>query len=128
MLSRRLVICSIALLLFGAAALQLNAQTAGDVRTERTQRYLARLGTGKRVVVTVDSGHKIKGDVLDIQDDSFEVRSKGQGQSTKIMFSDVKDIKRPGVSRAVKVGIVVTAVVIGLIVAAKSIPIGPTFR
>ena len=128
MLNRWLVKCSIALFVFGAVALPLSAQTDSEVRTEKTRRYLARLGTGRQVVVTVDSGRKVKGDVAGIQDESFEVRSKDRGPSTTIMFSDVKEIKRPGLSRWVKVGIVVAVVTVGLIVVAKSVQIGPTFR
>ena len=128
MLSRWLVSCLVALFAFWAVALPVHAQTDSDARVDKTRRYLTRMGTGKQVDVTVDNGRRFKGNVLGMTHDSFDIRTDDRGQSTTILFRDVKDIKRPGLSRAAKIGIVVASVAVVLIVIARSTPIGPTFR
>ena len=127
MLSRWLVSCSVALLVF-AAVLPIVAQLDSNARTERARRYLARLGTGKDVVVTVDNGSKVNGNVLSIGNGSFEVRSTDHSRSTTIAFSDVKEIKRPELSRRVKIGILVAGLAEVLLVIAESIPVGSGFH
>ena len=127
MLSKWLVSCAVAMLVFGTV-LPVIAQSESNARTEKTRRYLARLGTGKDVVVTVDNGSKVKGNVLGIMDQSFQVRGTDHSRSTMIRFSDVKEIKRPELSRRVKIGIVVAGFAVVLLVIAESIPVGPRFH
>jgi len=111
-----------------AAVLPIVAQLDSNARTERARRYLARLGTGKDVVVTVDNGSKVNGNVLSIGNGSFEVRSTDHSRSTTIAFSDVKEIKRPELSRRVKIGILVAGLAEVLLVIAESIPVGSGFH
>jgi hypothetical protein len=88
------------------------AQTANDVKTQINKH------AGKSVNVELKDHSKIKGSIVAIRDDSFDLRLKS-GDVRSVQYSEVEKVKG-GLSKGAKialiVGVAVTAfVVIGVI-------------
>ena len=95
--------------LFGAAA-----QT-NDIGQNAIRAQLKRIPKGKSIEVTLlqEGNRKIRGKLMSVGEDSFDMRTKISGRiSTEtIAFASVKSVKKRGMSAATKVLIIAGAAI-----------------
>lgn len=86
-------------------------------QAEKIKARVAKLGSGKKAKakVKLHSGEKLKGYISSAGENDFTVTDKKTGQSKTIAYSDVDEIKKPGLSKGTKIAIVV---VIGVVATA----------
>jgi hypothetical protein len=93
------VILSIALLL-------LPASMSGQNQEDKVKDAVAKRGTGEKakVIVTTNSGTKIKGYIASAGPNTFELRTE-TGSTQTFSYTDVAKVQKPGLSLAAKIGI-----------------------
>ena len=91
---------------------------AAEQATEKVKTEVQKRGTGEqaRVRVTLRDGTRIKGYINRIDQNSFEVVDQTSHKVTTISYQDVKKIKGPGLSKTVKI-LIIVAVVAGIVLA-----------
>src|SRR5260370_39363716 len=74
---------------------------------EKIKTNIVKLGVGEkaRAHITLRNGQKIKGYVNSAGPNDFAFTERGSGQTTTIAYSDVAEVKKPGLSTAAKIGI-----------------------
>ena len=90
---------------------------ASAMDTVTLHKKLTKRGIGKAVKVTQVSGEEIKGTLVSIDADSFQVKPNNAGQPTRISNTQVQKIDNVGLSRGAKIGITVgiTMVALGIV-------------
>jgi hypothetical protein len=68
-----------------------------DEKTQKVKTSIAKIGVGFKSVVRLKlkDGRKLKGDIREISDDDFTVFNYDNHVIEKILYSQVKQIKRP---------------------------------
>lgn len=92
--------------------------------TAKVKSSIQKLGTGKhaRVQVKLKNGTKLKGNVSQINDDSFLVTNEATGNQTEVLYSQTKQVKRSnryGIWTVIGVGTLAAMIAI-IVVAGKS--------
>lgn len=135
MIKKCLFAAFIGLLLLFTTPQLINAQTSpakNAAAVEKIKANVTKRGTGEKARVNVKllNGTKLKGFISQAGEDSFTLTDSKTKQTSTIAYSDVKQVKKQGLSTgtklliAVGVGAVVTAVVIT--VALQDLDFGPT--
>ena len=92
-------------------------------KVEKIKTNVNRRGAGEksRVVVKMKNGAKLKGYISQILEDSFDLTDAKTKQPTTVLYRDVAQVKKQGLSKGAKIAIfggiaalAVTAVVIGV--------------
>ncbi len=124
MIKKLLSLVVVGLMLYGVNLQIISAQTNTDNSVEKMKTDVYRRGTGEKskVVVKMKDGTKRKGFISQIGEDSFDLTDSKTKQSTAIAYRDVAQVKKQGLSTGAKVligvgiGVVITAVVLGVAV------------
>lgn len=116
MLPRLLSLATASLMTFGGASVvKSQSQTDSKARIEAIKSKVAKIGTGKKVQVKLQSNQTLIGNVDVVGDDEFTLSESPRRAAIPIRYQQVKSIKKPGSdwgAFAVLVGIV--AGVIGI--------------
>jgi hypothetical protein len=86
---------------------------AAAIRTEVRRRGV---GEKSRVKVSLRDVSEVKGYISKIDDSAFEVTDKKTGTSKSVAYGDVRKVQGPGLSSGVKIGIVVGAVALIILI------------
>jgi small nuclear ribonucleoprotein (snRNP)-like protein len=88
-----------------------------DETTQKVKTSIAKIGVGFKSIVRLKlkDGRKIKGDIREISDADFTVFNDNSRQPEKILYSQVKQIKRPTSRRRAIVYTIVFFVVWGIL-------------
>jgi hypothetical protein len=86
---------------------------AAAIRTEVRRRGV---GEKSRVKVSLRDVSEVKGYISKIDDSAFEVTDKKTGTSKSIAYGDVRKVQGPGLPSGVKIGIVVGAVALIILI------------
>lgn len=131
MFKKYLSLAFICLLAFAANLQLINAQTntsKNAATVEKIKTTVAKRGTGEkaRVRVKMLNGTKMKGFISQSGDDSFTLTDSKTGQTSALAYSDVAQIKKPGLSTTSKIliGVGVGVAVTVAILAATFDPLG----
>ena len=83
-------------------------------QAEKVKAKVAKLGTGEKAKakVKLHSGEKLKGYISSAGENDFTVTDKKTGQSKTIAYSDVDEIKKPGLSQGTKIALIVVVAVV----------------
>lgn len=100
------------LLVFVASAGQTPAQSSGKDEAkalEKIKAKIAKLGTGEkaRAQVKLRNGQKMKGYVSSAGQDDFVVTDRKSGTTTTVAYTDVVEVRKPGLSKGAKIAIAV---------------------
>ena len=124
MIRKYLLICLVGLLLVGSNSYAVFARQTADKDLEKMKADVRKTGMGPdaKVVVTLKNGIKLKGNISQILDDSFDVTDPKTGQPNTIPYRDVAKVKKQGWSTGAKIalgaaigaGIVIVVVAGGL--------------
>ena len=81
---------------------------------EKIKAKIARLGVGKkaRAQIKLQTGEKIKGYVRSAGENDFVLTDKKSGKTTTIAYSDVDEVKKPGLSQGTKIALIVVIAVV----------------
>ncbi len=116
----------VGLMLYGVNLQTIFAQSSADNALEKIKTDVYRRGTGEKskIVVKMKDGTKLKGYISQTLENSFDLTNAKTKQTTTVLYRDVAQIKKQGLSTGVKIAIgvgiaaaAVIAIVIG--VAAK---------
>jgi len=130
MIRKCLAFALVGLVFYGVNLQIISAQSETNNALEKIKTDVYRRGTGEKskVVVEMKNGTKLKGYISQTLEDSFDLKNAKTKQFTTVLYSDVAQVKRQGLSKGAKIAIgvgiaaaIVTAVVIGI--AAKN-PLG----
>lgn len=102
----------IGLMVFLASGAQTAAQSSGkdEAKTlEKIKAKIAKLGVGEkaRAQIKLRNGQKIKGYVSSSGQDDFAFTERNSGKATTVAYSDVAEVKKPGLSTGAKIAIAV---------------------
>jgi hypothetical protein len=116
-----LIYCLFVLAICMAGTHSVNAQT-NDPAAEKVRKDVQSRGQGKKVVVTMENGSRLKGRISQIHDDSFDLNDLASGQPTTIPYADVVKVKKPGFSKTklTLIGVGAAVVVLAVFVKANS--------
>ena len=116
-----LAYCLFVLAICAAASHSVDAQT-NDRVAETVKKDVQKRGTGKKVVVTLENGSRLKGHISQILDNSFDLKDAATGQPTTILYADVAKVKKPGFSKTklTLIGVGAAVVVLAVFVKANS--------
>jgi hypothetical protein len=116
-----LVFCLFVLAICIAGSHSANAQT-NDPAAEKVKTDVHKRGQGKKVVVTLENGSRLKGHISQILDDSFDLKETAIGPPTTIPYADVVKVKKPGLSKTklTLIGVGAAVVVLAVFVKANS--------
>ena len=119
MLKKYLSIGLVGLLIFGANASFIFAQTSSNSNAEKVKAEVAKRGTSEKKTVRVKmlNGSKLKGYISQIGEDSFTLTFSKTKQQTVIAYSDVARVEGRGLAGGARVGIIVAAAVGGTLIA-----------
>ena len=83
-------------------------------QAEKIKARVAKLGTGEKAKakVKLHSGEKLKGYISSAGENDFTITDKKTGQSKTIAYSDVDEIKKPGLSQGTKIALIVVVAVV----------------
>jgi len=93
-------------------------------QAEKIKMKVAKMGTGEKAKAKIKlrSGEKLKGYISSAGENDFTLTDKKTGQSKTIAYSDVDEIKKPGLSQGMKIAIIIgiavvaTAAILAIIV------------
>lgn len=87
---------------------------------EKVKAGIAKLGTGKeaRVEVKLKDKRKLKGYVSEAGTDSFTIVDEKTGETTKVAYSNAKQVKGNNLSKGVGVAIAIGILVVAIILVA----------
>jgi len=91
-----------------------------DTLSAKVKSDISRRGTGEMIIIKLKTGEKIEGRITQILDDSFDVTDTKTKRSTTVLYPEVSEVRKPGMSRGAKVaigvgiGAVITAIVVGV--------------
>ena len=83
-------------------------------QAEKIKMKVAKMDTGEKAKAKVKmrSGEKLKGYISSAGENDFVLTDKKTGQSKTIAYSDVDEIKKPGLSQGMKIAIIVGIAVV----------------
>src|SRR5947207_14844285 len=83
-------------------------------QAEKIKLKVAKMGTGEKAKAKIKlrSGEKLKGYISNAGENDFTLTDKKTGQSKTIAYSDVDEIKKPGLSQGMKIAIIVGIAVV----------------
>ena len=83
-------------------------------QAEKIKMKVAKMGTGEKAKAKIKlrSGEKLKGYISSAGENDFTITDKKTGQSKTIAYSDVDEIKKPGLSQGMKIAIIVGIAVV----------------
>ena len=83
-------------------------------QAEKIKMKVAKMGTGEKAKAKIKlrSGEKLKGYISSAGENDFTLTDKKTGQSKTIAYSDVDEIKKPGLSQGMKIAIIVGIAVV----------------
>ena len=83
-------------------------------QAEKIKLKVAKMGTGEKAKAKIKlrSGEKLKGYISSAGENDFTITDKKTGQSKTIAYSDVDEIKKPGLSQGMKIAIIVGIAVV----------------
>ena len=83
-------------------------------QAEKIKLKVAKMGTGEKAKAKIKlrSGEKLKGYISTAGENDFTITDKKTGQSKTIAYSDVDEIKKPGLSQGMKIAIIVGIAVV----------------
>ena len=93
-------------------------QTPGSKNAAKIKAEVQKRGIGKqaRVKVTLRNDTEVRGYVSQIDDASFQITSPNTQGVTTVAYADVKKVRGPGLSRAVRVAIGVSVLAAGVLI------------
>ena len=102
-----------AALVFNSAAVTQAKQTKEASQADRVKAEVQKRGIGEksRVKVRLRNKVEVRGYISKIEDASFDVSDKTTGQATTVAYADVEKIRRSGLPKAAKVGLIAGAAV-----------------
>lgn len=94
-------------------------------QVEKIKKKVAKMGTGEKAKAKIKlrSGEKLKGYISSAGENDFTITDKKTGQTKTLAYTDVDEIKKPGLSKGTKIAIVVvvaavaTAAILALVIA-----------
>ena len=83
-------------------------------QAQKIKMKVAKMGTGEKAKAKIKlrSGEKLKGYISSAGENDFTITDKKTGQSKTIAYSDVDEIKKPGLSQGMKIAIIVGIAVV----------------
>ena len=83
-------------------------------QAEKIKMKVAKMGTGEKAKAKIKlrSGEKLKAYISSAGENDFTITDKKTGQSKTIAYSDVDEIKKPGLSQGMKIAIIVGIAVV----------------
>ena len=125
MLTKVLSFVLAALLIAAPGVVSAKVKGDGAPPVEEIKAKVVKRGTGEkaRVNVKLMDGTKLKGYISEAGEDSFVLTDAKTKQTTKLAYTEVKQVKGRGLSRAAKIGIGV-----GIGVGAAAVVVGLAFR
>ena len=83
-------------------------------QAEKIKLKVAKMGTGEKAKAKIKlrSGEKLKGYISSAGENDFTITDKKTGQSKTIAYSDVDEIKKPGLSQGMKIALIVGIAVV----------------
>ena len=83
-------------------------------QAEKIKMKVAKMGTGEKAKAKIKlrSGEKLKGYISSAGENDFVLTDKKSGKATTIAYSDVDEIKKPGLSQGMKIAIIVGIAVV----------------
>ena len=94
-------------------------------QVEKIKAKIAKLGTGEKAKVRIKlrSGERLKGYISSAGENDFAITDKKSGQTKTVLYSDVIEARKPGLSKGTKIaivvviGVVATAAILALVIA-----------
>ena len=83
-------------------------------QAEKIKMKVAKMGTGEKAKAKIKlrSGEKLKGYISSAGENDFMITDKKTGQAKTIAYSDVDEIKKPGLSQGMKIALIVGIAVV----------------
>jgi hypothetical protein len=83
-------------------------------QAEKIKAKIAKMGTGEKAKAKIKlrSGEKLKGYISSSGENDFALTDKKSGKTTTIAYSDVDEIKKPGLSQGTKIALIVGIAVV----------------
>jgi len=83
-------------------------------QAKKIKAKVAKMGTGEKAKAKIKlrSGEKLKGYISSAGENDFTITDKKTGQSKTIAYSDVDEIKKPGLSQGMKIALIVGIAVV----------------
>jgi len=111
-----------------ATGIQASARGSGKdavPQVEKIKAKIAKLGTGEKAKVRIKlrSGERLKGYISSAGENDFAITDKKSGQTKTVLYSDVIEARKPGLSKGTKIaivvviGVVATAAILALVIA-----------
>ena len=94
-------------------------------QVEKIKAKIAKLGTGEKAKARIKlrSGEKLKGYISSAGENDFAITDKKSGQTETVLYADVIEARKPGLSKGTKIaivvviGVVATAAILALVIA-----------
>jgi len=104
-----ILVVAIIILATGVRALAQNTPKDPVQRAQKIKAKVAKLGTGPKAKATVklNTGEKLKGYISSAGENDFAITDKKAGQTKTLAYTDVDEIKKPGLSKGTKIALVV---------------------
>ena len=111
-----------------ATGIQASARGSGKdalPQVEKIKAKIAKLGTGEKAKVRIKlrSGERLKGYISSAGENDFAITDKKSGQTKTVLYADVIEARKPGLSKGTKIaivvviGVVATAAILALVIA-----------
>ena len=83
-------------------------------QAEKIKMKVAKMGTGEKAKAKIKlrSGEKLKGYISSAGENDFVLTDKKSGQAKTIAYSDVDEVKKPGLSQGTKIALIVVVAVV----------------
>jgi hypothetical protein len=117
-MNTRVFACLLVLSISGTATVESLAQTTNQLANSphRLKEVLQKIGEGPqaRVLITLNSGTKLKGYIIAVGDNSFDLADRTTQKNVTISFADVKEIKQQKPFRHTDDGVVPILAAVGI--------------
>jgi hypothetical protein len=100
---------------YPAIARQTNLLEGEQAAKARSKVQKRGIGKQSRVRVLLSDGAELKGYISRVDETSFVITDKKTGNGTTISYSEVKEVKRQGLSKPVKI-LIVCGIVVGALI------------
>ena len=83
-------------------------------QAQKIKMKVAKMGTGEKAKAKIKlrSGEKLKGYISSAGENDFVLTDKKSGQAKTIAYSDVDEVKKPGLSQGTKIALIVVIAVV----------------
>ena len=93
-------------------------------QVEKIKAKIAKLGTGEKAKARIKlrSGEKLKGYISSVGENDFAITDKKSGQTKTVLYADVVEARKPGLSKGTKIaivagiGVVATAAILAVLI------------